>query len=76
MAITIENTLSNNQSILQNIALVEELDEQAAEIISGGKSLNGSLPNKQISGFEDKKGEEDEPEIGTVQQANLTFGLI
>lgn len=26
----------NNQNILQNLALVEELDEQAAETISGG----------------------------------------
>jgi hypothetical protein len=36
MAITVEKTLLNNQSILQNIALVEQIDEQAAEIISGG----------------------------------------
>ncbi|MEH2305807.1 hypothetical protein [Nostoc sp.] len=36
MAITAEKTLLNNQSILQNFCLVEELDEQAAEIISGG----------------------------------------
>jgi hypothetical protein len=28
--------MSNNQSVLQNLALVEELDEQAAETISGG----------------------------------------
>jgi hypothetical protein len=26
----------NNQSVLQNLALIEELDEQAAETISGG----------------------------------------
>jgi hypothetical protein len=36
MAITVEKALLNNQSILQNFGLVEELDEQAAEIISGG----------------------------------------
>ncbi|MBS3025991.1 MAG: hypothetical protein HCA25_02550 [Dolichospermum sp. DET50] len=36
MAITEKKSLQNNQSILQNLALVEELDEQAAEIISGG----------------------------------------
>lgn len=36
MPITVEKTLLNNQSILQNFGLVEELDEQAAEIISGG----------------------------------------
>ncbi|MEH2271082.1 MAG: hypothetical protein V7K68_22140 [Nostoc sp.] len=36
MAITKEKALLNNQSILQNFALGEEIDEQAAEIISGG----------------------------------------
>ena len=36
MAITAEKALLNNQSILQNFGLVEEIDEQAAEIISGG----------------------------------------
>ncbi|MBD2385192.1 hypothetical protein [Cylindrospermum sp. FACHB-282] len=36
MAITAKKALLNNQSILQNFALVEEIDEQAAEIISGG----------------------------------------
>ncbi len=36
MTITEKKSLQNNQSILQNLALVEELDEQAAEIISGG----------------------------------------
>ena len=36
MAITVEKALLNNQSILQNFGLVEEIDEQAAEIISGG----------------------------------------
>jgi len=36
MTITAEKALLNNQSILQNFGLVEEIDEQAAEIISGG----------------------------------------
>ncbi|MCW5313755.1 hypothetical protein GTQ43_08035 [Nostoc sp. KVJ3] len=36
MAITVEKALLNNQSILQNFGLVEEIEEQAAEIISGG----------------------------------------
>ena len=36
MTITVEKALLNNQSILQNFGLVEEIDEQAAEIISGG----------------------------------------
>lgn len=49
MAITIEQTLLNNQSILEKITLVEEIDEQAAEIISGGQS--GNLLNKEISAF-------------------------
>lgn len=36
MAMTVEKAQLNNQSILQNFALGEEIDEQAAEIISGG----------------------------------------
>ncbi|MEH2107917.1 hypothetical protein [Nostoc sp.] len=36
MAITAEKAQLNNQSILQNFGLGEEIDEQAAEIISGG----------------------------------------
>ena len=36
MAITVEKALLNNQSILKNFGLGEEIDEQAAEIISGG----------------------------------------
>ena len=51
MAITIATTLLSNQSILENIALVEEIDEQAAEIISGGQSVN--LLNRGISSLED-----------------------
>ncbi|MBD2609281.1 hypothetical protein H6G81_33450 [Scytonema hofmannii FACHB-248] len=39
MAITVEKALLNNQSILQYFALVEEIDEQAAEIISGGGNI-------------------------------------
>ena len=36
MTITLEKALLNNQSILENFALGEEIDAQAAEIISGG----------------------------------------
>ncbi|QYX32031.1 hypothetical protein [Sphaerospermopsis torques-reginae] len=36
MTIAGETTLFNNQSILQNFTFGEEIDEQAAEIISGG----------------------------------------
>ncbi|MBN3959403.1 hypothetical protein [Nostoc sp. NMS8] len=36
MVITVEKSLLNNQSILQDFGLVEELDAQSAEIISGG----------------------------------------
>lgn len=36
MTIAGETTLFNNQSILQNFAFGEEINEQAAEIISGG----------------------------------------
>ena len=62
MGITIKQTLLNNQSILENIALVEEIDEQAAEIISGGKSVN--LLNKKISAFEET--EPENPEDPTI----------
>jgi hypothetical protein len=37
MVITVEKSLLNSQSILQDFALVEELDAQSAEIISGGR---------------------------------------
>ncbi|MBX9257935.1 hypothetical protein H1Q63_29095 [Desmonostoc muscorum CCALA 125] len=37
MAMTVETAQLNNQSILHNFGLVEEIDEQAAEIISGGR---------------------------------------
>ncbi|MFN6461497.1 MAG: hypothetical protein RMZ41_006565 [Nostoc sp. DedVER02] len=36
MAMTMETAQLNNQSILESFGLVEELNEQAAEIISGG----------------------------------------
>ncbi|MBC1218619.1 hypothetical protein GNF10_25190 [Nostoc sp. UCD121] len=36
MAMTVETAQLNNQSILESFGLVEELDEQAGEIISGG----------------------------------------
>ncbi|MEH2116535.1 hypothetical protein [Nostoc sp.] len=36
MVFTVETAQLNNQSILQNFGLVEEIDEQVAEIISGG----------------------------------------
>ena len=49
MAITIATTLLSNQSILENIALVEEIDEQAAEIISG-RGDTFTVKNK-TSGF-------------------------
>jgi hypothetical protein len=58
MAITIATTLLSNQSILEKIALVEEIDEQAAEIISGGQSAN--LLNIGISGFEDDENDEND----------------
>ncbi|MBC1218620.1 hypothetical protein GNF10_25195 [Nostoc sp. UCD121] len=81
MAITIKPTLLNNQSILENIALVEEIHEQAAEIISGGQS--GNLFNKEISAFEGddieidpNEVEDDKPKTsgGILQQANFAFG--
>ncbi|OYD86966.1 hypothetical protein CDG77_32050 [Nostoc sp. 'Peltigera membranacea cyanobiont' 213] len=45
MAITDKKALLNNQSILQNFGLVEEIGEQAAEIISGGKSKKFTVIN-------------------------------
>ncbi|MBE9001911.1 hypothetical protein IQ274_27850 [Nostoc sp. LEGE 12447] len=36
MIMTVETAQLNNQSILESFGLVEEIDEQAAEIISGG----------------------------------------
>ena len=38
MTMTVETALLNNQSILQNFGFGEEIDEQTAEIISGGKA--------------------------------------
>ncbi|MEH1823977.1 MAG: hypothetical protein V7L22_01190 [Nostoc sp.] len=39
MTMTVGTALVNNQNILQNFGLVEEIDEQSAEIISGGKKF-------------------------------------
>jgi hypothetical protein len=39
MTMTVETAQLNNQSILESFGLVEEIDEQAAEIISGGKEF-------------------------------------
>jgi hypothetical protein len=41
MVITVEKALLNNQSTLENFALVEELNAQSAEIISGGWGNGG-----------------------------------
>ncbi|MGJ5631394.1 hypothetical protein [Nostoc sp. CALU 1950] len=83
MAITSEKTLLNNQSILEKITLVEEIDEQAAEIISGGQSVN--VLNKEMSTFEgsppkvgeDKENDEEKDDetlsSGSAQQANFAF---
>ena len=49
MAITVETALVNNQSILQNFGLVEEIDEQAAEIISGGYITIKNTTNQPIT---------------------------
>ncbi|MEH2049841.1 hypothetical protein [Nostoc sp.] len=38
MVFTVETAQLNNQSILQNFGLVEEIDAQSAEIISGGRN--------------------------------------
>ncbi|MGJ5631396.1 hypothetical protein [Nostoc sp. CALU 1950] len=46
MAMTVETAQLNNQSILQNFALVEELDAQFAEIISGGCGCYPQRPEK------------------------------
>lgn len=51
MSITIATSFLHNQSILENIALVEEIDEQAAEIISGGQFAN--LLSKEIYALDD-----------------------
>ncbi|QYX32030.1 hypothetical protein [Sphaerospermopsis torques-reginae] len=51
MSITIATSFLHNQSILENIALVEEIDEQAAEIISGGQFAN--LLSKEVYALDD-----------------------
>lgn len=88
MAITVEQTLLNNQSILEKITLVEEIDAQAAEIISGGKF--GNFLPQEIHSFDEpdapKPGEEEpdpipEEEIGasnskaqSMQLTNFALG--
>ncbi|WP_041458493.1 hypothetical protein [Anabaena sp. 90] len=58
MAITVEKSLQNNQSILQNFALGEEIDAQAAEIISGGyenftiRNTTGSNISYSLDGYD------------------------
>ncbi len=79
MTVTVEKALLNNQSILQNFALGEEIDAQAAEIISGGYETftikNGT--NKGISYTVDgvrsviKPGEEQK--IGTNLGGKIRF---
>ncbi|WP_242039634.1 hypothetical protein [Anabaena sphaerica] len=49
MAMTLEKALLNNQSILQNFALGEEIDEQAAEIISGGYVTIKNTTNQPVT---------------------------
>ncbi|MCW5313753.1 hypothetical protein GTQ43_08025 [Nostoc sp. KVJ3] len=49
MTMTVEKALLNNQSILQNFGLVEEIDEQAAEIISGGYITIKNTTNQPIT---------------------------
>jgi hypothetical protein len=46
MTMTVKTTQLNNQSILQNFGLVEQIDEQAAEIISGGNTERFTIRNK------------------------------
>lgn len=60
---TIANELCNNQSILNNIALVTEIDEKAAEIISGGQ-----FSHQEVFAFEDEEKEGIEPEENVAQQ--------
>ncbi len=61
MAMIMAKTLLNNQSILEKITLVEEIGEQAAEVISGGQSVQ--LLNKGISAFDDEEDDTPDPII-------------
>ncbi|MEH2271083.1 MAG: hypothetical protein V7K68_22145 [Nostoc sp.] len=45
MVFTVETAQLNNQSILKNFALVEEIDSQFAEIISGGCGCRPKYPD-------------------------------
>jgi predicted HNH restriction endonuclease len=67
MTITIANKIANNQSILNNIALVTEIDEQAAEILSGGQ-----FSNNELFALEDEDKEGVEPEENVAKQS---FGM-
>jgi hypothetical protein len=50
MAIKVEKALQNNQSILENFVLVEKLDAQSAEIISGGFCCDSGWGNDRYDG--------------------------
>ncbi|MFM2061235.1 MAG: hypothetical protein RLZZ507_905 [Cyanobacteriota bacterium] len=65
MSITIASSFLHNQRILENIALVEEIDEQAAEIISGGQSAN--LLSKEIYALDDGN---EEPKLYNPNNPN------
>lgn len=52
MTMTMEKAQLNNQSILQNFGLVEEIDEQTAEIISGGKSKKFTIKNNTTNAID------------------------
>ncbi|BAY22421.1 hypothetical protein NIES2100_21840 [Calothrix sp. NIES-2100] len=77
MAINSEQTLLNNQSILEKVTLVEEIDEQGAEIISGGQSFNAfeEKPPKKGEEREDDKKDDETLSGQFFQQANFAFGL-
>lgn len=64
MTITIANEIANNHSILNNMALVTEIDEQAAQIISGGQ-----FSHQEVFAFEDEDKDGIEPEDNGAQQA-------
>ena len=49
MTMTVETAQLKNQSILQNFGLGEEIDEQAAEIISGGYVTIKNTTNQPIT---------------------------
>ena len=49
MAMTVETAQLNNQRILQSFGLGEEIDAQAAEIISGGYVTIKNTTNQPIT---------------------------